>query len=232
MSRVPLQVPPPSLSLYTNESVGSGSAPIGCDGLRGLVPGRKRGAHQCAGGKSSSAGSGCRPASAVGVEFRPDERRRLGCCIRVAWCVSWHSRSPCGPSGIQFACWQGTFRGGRTFWPASSAVPTKFFTRNGPIFRRCSRGSAASSAVPISTCLLLKGTQSLHSCVPGSGPAGLEAGCLTASVGPSVRLCLPAVCSSRAGSLQSSRLNMPLVSSGESAVAPGVVHRPAIAVDR
>ena len=57
-------------------------------------------------------------------------------------------------------------------------------------------------------------------CVAGTGPSSLEVGCLPTSVGPSVRLCLPAVCSSQAGSLQGS------------VVPERVVHRPSVAVSR
>ena len=80
LSGVPLQVPVPvPVIVYRCVSVGLGDALSGSDGLRGLVQGRKRRAHQCAGDEGSSAGSGCPPASAVRTEYRPDERQRLSC---------------------------------------------------------------------------------------------------------------------------------------------------------
>ena len=57
----------------------------------------------------------------------------------------------------------------------------------------------------------------------------MEAGCLSTPLGPSVSLCLPAVCASQAGSLPSSSCDRPLFSSSGSAVATeGVVHGPSV----
>ena len=69
--------------VYRLVSVGLGSAPVGSDGLGGLVQGRKHRAHQCARDEGSVAGSSCLLAPAVRPECRPDERQCLGCCLSL-----------------------------------------------------------------------------------------------------------------------------------------------------
>ena len=52
-----------------------------------------------------------------------------------------------------------------------------------------------------------------------SGPDGLEAECVPAPLGPSVYLCLPAVCSAQAGLAESASFDRALVGSGDPIVA-------------
>ena len=147
LSGIPLQVPSPvPVIVYRRISVGLGSAPVGSDGLRGFVRGRKRRAHQCVRDEGSVALAAFLPQLSLisGIKAA----RCLGPC------VLWPPRSPCGPNGIRFTCRLGAFWDGRTFWLISSVIPTRFFPRNGPFYRRCSSS------------LLLEGTPSFHCTCP------------------------------------------------------------------
>ena len=124
---------------------------------------------------------------------------RVARCLGL--CVSWPPRSPCGPSGIQFTHWQGTCRGRMIFWPTSSAVPTRFFPQS--FFQGCRGDLQRLRPSPSQPVCHLREHEASTVCVPGSGPANVEAGCLSTPMGPSVSLYLPAICSSLAGSLLS-----------------------------
>ena len=79
MFDVSLQVPPLSLLLHTDESVGLGSPPSRSDGFGGVVLGGVISTHQHAGSESCCSGSGSLSAPVVRPECHPDERQRLGC---------------------------------------------------------------------------------------------------------------------------------------------------------
>ena len=68
--------------------------------------------------------------------------------------------------------------------------------------------------------------------ISGSGPDGLEAGRIPASLGPSVGLCLPTVCSAQAGLFESSFDWAPVGSGGAIVATEEVVRRPFVPVGR
>ena len=63
---------------------GGGGAPFRSDGLRDLVRGGDPGTHQRAGNAGGQYSSSILPASVVGAECRPDERKLIGCRLSLA----------------------------------------------------------------------------------------------------------------------------------------------------
>ena len=106
--------------------------------------------------------------------------------------------------------------------------PNQVLLRNGPFCHGCSRGSAASLAIPCRPICHSSKHEASAVSVSSSRSPSVEAGCSSTPMGESVHICLPSVCAAQTSSLMSAGLDDSLVNSHGSTVALGVVRRPSI----
>ena len=209
MSGVPLQVPPSSLSLYTNESLSGWGAHLLDLMTSGVWTEEESQEHINM------------------LEMRAVEFTLAAFLTQLAWqsvvlvsdnvsfvaylrhqggtmsgrlCLM-ASVSPSGPSGIWCSWKLVTFQERRTFWPINSVSQTRFFQQSGLSYLKCLRGFEyvwPSSSRSVCHSIQHK-TAALH--VPNSGSSHLEAGCSSSLVGPSLRLSHPPICTAPSGDL-------------------------------
>ena len=100
-----------------------------------------------------------------------------------------------------------------------SVILPRFFSRNGPFFQGSSRGFAGVWSSPSRPLYHPRQCQASFVHLSGSGPNGLEAERIPASLGPPTGLCLPTVGSAQTGLVERASFNQALVGSGGAVVA-------------
>ena len=228
MSGVPLQVPPPSQLLYTDASLSGWGAHLLDLTASGVWS-----------AEESSMHINVIEMKAVSLALAASLPQLSGQCVVLmsdnASVVSylWHqgctvSRALCHMASeiilrteLHSVCLSARFIPGRKNILANQLsrpdqVPTEW-----SFLLRVFEGIYSVLMCPhLDLCAIRTNTKIPRVCVPGAGPYDLEAGCIPASMGPSVCLCLPTICSTQAGSVQGSHLDWLLVDSGGFTVAP------------
>ena len=159
----------------------------GPDGCRGLVPRGELSPHQHPVDENGCSGSGSFSASVVRSECHSDERQRHGCHLSAE--SGQHGLLCIVPHGIRYcSLYQASF-----CLPVSSVYPREGECSDGMIpLTKGVQGNLRSLRASPSRCVHYSGkcqASSLH--LSSSGSNGLEAGCFSAPLGPSLSLHFP-----------------------------------------